>query len=348
MERPRWFRRFGLGPNGLDRSFQANAQAEPASPESRRSKGRPRGRTIGFLGCLLVGAFLAVGFVGVDRYGRNYWLYRGFPPPRDPAYVTEKGTVQHIKVTSAALGGRSQDVYVYLPPGYDAHPAKRYPVMYLLHGFPGRPLAFVLTVRLGVVEDELVARHLAQPMILVMPFGSTGTFTDKEWANGVTAGQDWATFVSRDVVRAIDAGYRTIPTQAGRAIAGLSEGGYGAVNIALQNPDEFRVVESWSGYMRAAHDHSIFGRDLAGLAANSPLDTLPLIAAELRRAHTYFWFYSGTTDPLRRQNREFAAELASERLPHRYRELRGGHNWALWRANAERSYLTAAQRLAHG
>src|SRR5438105_15586385 len=175
---------------------------------------------------LLTAAFLAVGFVGVERYANNYWLYRGFPPPSDPAYVKEHGTEQRISVTSPALGGRDQEVYVFLPPGYSVHPAKRYPVLYLLHGFPGRPLAFLLTVRLGVVEDELVARNKAQPVILVMPFGSTGTFTDKEWANGVGQGEGWATFVARDVVRAIDSQYRTIATRSGRAIAGLSEGGY--------------------------------------------------------------------------------------------------------------------------
>src|SRR5437773_6093749 len=194
------------------------------------------GRTLALMGCVLVAGFLAVGFIGADKYGRNYWLYRGFPPPRDPAYVTEKGTVQHIKVTSGALGERSQDVYVYLPPGYDSHPAKRYPVMYLLHGFPGRPLAFLLTVRLGVVEDALVAEHQAQPLILVMPFGSTGTFTDKEWANGLGRSEGWRTFVSRDVVRAIDANYRTIASRTARGIGGLSEGGYGAINIALHAP----------------------------------------------------------------------------------------------------------------
>ena len=119
----------------------------------------------------VLGAFVAVGFVGVDHYGRNYWLYRGFPPPRDPAYVTVRGSVEQIDVTSPALGGRSQQVYVYLPPGYNDHPNRRYPVLYLLHGFPGRPLAFLLTVRMGVVEDELVAERKAQPLILVMPFG---------------------------------------------------------------------------------------------------------------------------------------------------------------------------------
>ena len=292
-------------------------------------------------------AFVAVGFVGVDRYARNYWLYRGFPPPSDPAYVTQRGTVQQIKVASAALGGRSQSVYVYLPPGYDSHPGERYPVLYLLHGFPGRPLAFLLTVRMGVVEDELVARHRAQPLLLVMPFGSTGTFTDKEWANGIGAAEGWGTFVWRDVVNTIDARYRTIPTADSRGIAGLSEGGYGAVNIALQHPREFSLVESWSGYERAADNHSIFGRQLEGLALNSPLDRIHTTARTLRHAQTYFWFYSGTDDPLRFQNKEFAGELSAARIPHTYLELRGGHNWALWRGMAVRSYMVAARRLAH-
>jgi enterochelin esterase-like enzyme len=292
-------------------------------------------------------AFVAVGFVGVDHYARNYWLYRGFPPPSDPAYVTQRGSVQQIKVASAALGGRSQPVYVYLPPGYHDHPNKHYPVLYLLHGFPGRPLAFLLTVRMGVVEDELVARHRAQPLILAMPFGSTGTFTDKEWANGIGTGEGWGTFVSRDVVHAIDSRYRTIASRASRGIGGLSEGGYGAVNLALQHPHEFSLVESWSGYERAAQNHSIFGRQLEGLAVNSPLDRIRATAAMLRRTHTYFWFYSGTDDPLRLQNREFAAALDSARIGHTYLELRGGHNWALWRGMAARSYLAAARRLTH-
>jgi enterochelin esterase-like enzyme len=306
------------------------------------------GRWLALFTVVAGGAFLAVGFVGVDRYGRNYWLYRGFPPPHDPAFVHERGSVEHIKVRSAALGGRSQDVYVYLPPGYARHPQRRYPVLYLLHGFPGRPLAFILTVRMGVVEDELVAKRQAQPLILVMPFGSTGTFTDKEWADGAGSAEGWGTFVSRDVVHTIDARYRTIATQRGRAIGGLSEGGYGAINLAMQHPQEFSVVESWSGYERAARNHSIFGRSLAGLELNSPLDRLQPDARVLRRLHTYFWIYTGTDDSLRGQNEQFARALAKAHVPHRYLELAGGHNWALWRGMAWRSYLTAAQRLARG
>ncbi|MGZ4337566.1 MAG: alpha/beta hydrolase [Gaiellaceae bacterium] len=313
---------------------------------ARRSP-RSAARRFAPVAAALVGVFIAVGFVGVNRYGRNYWLYRGFPPPHDPAYVTQKGSTQQFKVVSAALGGRSQPVYVYLPPGYGDHPDQRYPVLYLLHGFPGRPLAFLLTVRMGVVEDELVAKHVAQPLILVMPFGSTGTFTDKEWADGLGSYEGWATFVSRDVVRAVDARYRTIASPAGRGIGGLSEGGYGAINIALHNPLEFSLVESWSGYQVAPHNHSIFGHRLQGVASNTPLDQLSEEAGTLRDARTYFWFYTGTDDSLRNQNRAFAAALSSARVPHTYLELKGGHNWALWRGMARRSYLAAARRLEH-
>jgi enterochelin esterase-like enzyme len=312
----------------------------------RRS--RPLSGALFFGAAGLAAAFIAVGFVGVKRYGTNYWLYRGFPPPVDPAYVKVKGVEKRISVTSAALGGRRQEVYVYLPPGYARRPHKRYPVIYLLHGFPGRPLAFVLTVRVGVVEDELNAKRIAPPAILVMPFGSTGTFTDKEWADGASPGEGWATFVSRDVVQAIDARYRTIASPAGRAIVGLSEGGYGAINIALHNPNEFRVVESWSGYERAPANNSVFGRNLLSVAANTPLTVLPTSATALRRAHTFFWFYSGKDDPYRLQNRAFARELKRYRIRYRYFEFRGGHNWALWRGQATRSLRFAERSLVHG
>jgi enterochelin esterase-like enzyme len=293
-------------------------------------------------------AFLLVGTLGVYRYVDNYWLYRGFAAPRDPAYVTEKGTLLSIHVASPALGGRRQQVDVYLPPGYDRQPTRRYPVLYLLHGFPGTPGGLFQTIKLGVVEDSLVALGKAQPMIIVLPFGSTGIFEDKEWANGVHSHQGWETFVTRDVVRAIDARYRTIPTAAGRAISGLSEGGYAALNLALHNPREFSVIESWSGYMRADNIPSIFGgrRDL--LAYNSPSRLLPQVARKLRRNHVYIWFYSSREDRFLKQNRLFARALARERIRHTFFVLPGGHTWVAWRREAPSAYLAAASRLGGG
>ncbi len=293
--------------------------------------------------------FLAVGLLGAFRYLRGFWLYRGFPPPHDPAYVHSKGTSEHFMVKSAALAGRSQPVYVYLPPGYDSNAQQRYPVFYLLHGFPGSPQgAFLMTGQMGVLEDEMIARHQAPPVILVMPYGSTGYFNDKEWANGVGRGQGWETFVARDVVRAVDARYRTVRAASARAIGGLSSGGYGALNIGLHHPGEFRVIESWSGYERADHLKSIFGGSRRLFDYNSPLHSLAGVAGALRRAQAFFWFYSGARDPLHKQNDRFARELSRTGIPHVYLLLHGGHDWGLWRANAGKALFVAAKRLGNG
>jgi enterochelin esterase-like enzyme len=293
-----------------------------------------------------VAVFAAVGLLGVYRYTDNFWQYRGFAPPKDAPYVRTKGIAERLYVASPALDGRRQPVDVYLPPGYFTHPARRYPVLYLLHGVPGRPAAFLQTVRMGVVEDELVAKHKAQPLILVMPFGSTGSFTDEEWANGVRPGNGWETFVARDLVETIDARYRTIRSPAARALGGLSEGGYGAINIGLHHPREFKVIESWSGYAEAADISSIFGHERSLLVANTPLDTLARAASILKQRHVYIWFYSGTDDKFRFQNEAFARALTSAGVAHRFFLVRGGHNWALWRGNAARSYMVASEHLA--
>jgi enterochelin esterase-like enzyme len=294
---------------------------------------------------LVLAAFVAVGGVGVYRYVDNYWLYRGFPPPKDPAYVTEHGTEETVSVTSAAIGGRSQRVVVYLPPGYADNPQRRYPVMYVLHGFPGEPNGVFRALRMGVLVDSLMARGRISGMILVAPFGSTGQFSDKEWANGVRQSEGWETFVARDVVAAVDARYRTIATGAARAIAGLSEGGYGALNIGLHHPGEFRVLESWSGYERADRIPAIFGDSPRLLELNSPSLSLPKVASTLRRDGSYVWFYSGSKDRYLGQNRAFAAELARYGIRHRFFVVPGGHTWSAWRDNAPAALLAATDHL---
>jgi enterochelin esterase-like enzyme len=286
------------------------------------------------------------GLIGTYRYLDNYWLYRGYAPPKDPAYVLAKGRLETIKVKSAALGGRAQSVDVYLPPGYDASAARRYPVVYLLHGFPGVPTSYFRAGRMGVVEDILVAKSRAKPVILVAPYGSTGAFTDKEWANGVRRHEGWETFLARDVVHAIDSRFRTIPAGWARALVGLSEGGYGALNIGLHHPGEFHVLESWSGYMKADNISSIFGRKKTVLAWNSPDVTLPAAAPALRAAHTFVWFYSGSVDKsMLPQNAAFERELVRLRIPSHYMVVRGGHDWALWRGQAAKALYVACEHL---
>jgi enterochelin esterase-like enzyme len=296
---------------------------------------------------LLASAVAAFGLLGVYRYAANFWIYRGYAPAHDPAWVATRGTAETIGVRSPAVR-RTQQVIVYLPPGYAAHPRRRYPTIYLLHGSPGLPNALLLTVKSGVVEDELVARHRVRPAILVMPSGSPGRFTDTEWANGVDRHSAWETFLARDVVATIDRRYRTIRSGHARALAGLSEGGYGALNIGLHHPGEFRVLESWSGYERADNILSIFGRDRARLAANSPATVLPSVARRLRREHMFIWFYSSPSDRLFRQNAAFNAELWRLGIPHHFSAVRGGHTWQAWRSNFPTALLAASGRLTGG
>jgi len=296
---------------------------------------------------LLVAVMTAFGLLGVYRYVDNFWLYRGYSPPHDPTWVDTRGTAQTIGVWSPAVH-RTQQVIVYLPPGYEAQPRRRYPVIYLLHGSPGLPNALLLTVKTGVVEDEFVARHRVQPAIIVMPSGSPGRFTDTEWANGVGRDAAWETFLARDVVRAIDDRYRTIRSGAARALGGLSEGGYGALNIGLHHPGEFRVLESWSGYEQADDILSVFGRDPARLAENSPATILPSVARRLRHDHAFIWFYSSPTDHMFRQNVAFDRELRRLRVPHHFSLVVGGHTWRAWRENFPSALLAASPRLARG
>lgn len=259
------------------------------------------------------------------------------------------GRVEVLNVTSPIVGGLPQKVFVYLPPGYGAQPDRRYPVIYFLHGVPGAPQGFLDIGRVNVLEDLLVAEGRMRPAILVMPMAAPGALSDTEWANGIGRHSAWETYLAGVLVRAIDARYRTIRAPAGRALVGLSEGGYGALNVGLHHLNEFRVLESWSGYMRAENLPQIFGRRPARLIANSPVDEVRRLAGTIRRDHVYVWFYCGARDALRGQNRAFAAELAGLGIRHRFFIVPGlGHNWRLWRTEMVPALLAASSHLADG
>jgi len=299
------------------------------------------------------------GLTGVNRYISTFWVYRGFPPPTLPRSLvvhTAGGArrvpvagpaVQSFSLPSPALGGYPDQVQVVLPPGYSAHPAQRYPVLYLLHGFPGLPSNFVNIGQVASFEATLVATGQMKPMILVMPTGTRSYLTVTEWANGISGASAWETFVARDLVHAIDARYRTIQAGAARGIGGLSEGGYGALNIGLHHPGEFALLESWSGYMVADHRRSVFGNNPSLINYNSPALWVRSVSSALRASGTYLWFYSGSSDPLAWQNRAFAAELASLGIAHHFYTAPGSHTWGLWRGQTRQALIAASEHLRH-
>ena len=257
-------------------------------------------------------------------------------------------TVQKIVVASPALGGYLDTCYVVLPPGYASHPRRRYSVLYLLHGFTGKPTDFLTILDVQDVEAVLVAEGKMQPLILVMPSGTRSFFTDTEWANGIGPGNGWETFVARDLVHTIDTRYRSLGGGAGRGIAGLSEGGYGALNIGLHHPGEFTLLESWSGYMRADDFPAIFGHRATVLRYNSPADWVPSVAAQLRAERAFIWFYCGSSDFMRVGNRAFNAELTALAVAHHYFEPAGSHTFAMWQSHLPQALITASEHLGPG
>jgi enterochelin esterase-like enzyme len=137
--------------------------------------------------------------------------------------------------------------YVYLPPGYRTGTKARYPVIYLLHGNDQAATAF-LQIGLQGELDHLIAEHKIPPMIAVMVQGGRGA---NNWRNL------GASYYESYVLEAQEIVDRTLPTLAkrgSRAVAGLSMGGYGAMELTLNNPYRFGVVESWLGFFNGLED----------------------------------------------------------------------------------------------
>jgi enterochelin esterase-like enzyme len=280
----------------------------------------------------LVTLFLAVGVTGAYSYVHDYYVYRGFPAATDPAGVPA-GQVQFVHFYSPALHQRRVSV-VYTPPGYPGEAARgvRFPVLYLLHAPPGHPENYIKAGALNVRLDELILAHRIPPYIVVMPNGRSGTYgNDTEWANTPRAGR-WEDYLL-DVARGVDRRYSTIRSRRARAIAGLSEGGYAAANVALHHLRTFGAFESWSGYFVQTPTLSFGGASPALLRANSPLDYVAGLRREIRRLGLHAYLYQGAHDDVSRVRlRRFVQRLRQAGAVVGWHVYHGGHNWALWRS----------------
>jgi len=173
---------------------------------------------------------------------------------------------------------------VYLPPGFD--PSARYPVVYLLHGMPGSPEEYVDGAALADFADPAIAEGRVPPFIAVIPAAGA----DRDY-NGEWAGQ-WERAVV-DLVPWIDAHLPTIPTRTNRVLAGLSAGGFGAIDIGLRHLDLFATLESWSGYFDPLHDGPFKDARAAYLAEHDPRTLLFGERRLLARYPTRFYVSTG-------------------------------------------------------
>jgi enterochelin esterase-like enzyme len=291
-------------------------------------------------------AFGVVGGFGVTQYVHQYILYRGFGPPKPTVPLAEQGTIVTLPVRSAALDGATETSLVYLPAGY-ATSTQRYPVVYLLHGTPGDPrTAYVNSLHVAPRLDALVAARQAKPMIVVMPTGSTGTYQRAtEWANGARPGEAWFTYLTRDVVRAVDSHFRTIPSRAARGIAGYSSGADGALNAAILKPGEFGVAEGWSGdyYQNPATVGRLPGLQHRFSAVLMATRAAPRMAA----AGTQVWLYAGQDDFRALPNTlTVFHDLQRSGVKVSLQVTTGGHAWMLWSAELDPALRYFSQHLA--
>ncbi len=245
-------------------------------------------------------------------------------------------------IYSPAVAGRLR-LAVYLPANY-ATSGKRYPVVYFLHGLPAVAGSFR--------GADFLARALASSgrrAIIVAPQGARDNDSDPEdldWGPG----RNWETAITRDVVGYVDSHLRTISTREGRAIVGLSAGGYGAVMLALHHLPAFSVVESWSGYFHPTDPAGERALDLGTARANAKANAHAFVKTLRRgfaRRPTFFAFYVGSGDArFRDENRVFHRELAAAGVPHLFRIYPGGHEQSVWVAHAQRWLAVAVDHLA--
>jgi S-formylglutathione hydrolase len=161
-----------------------------------------------------------------------------------PAEGVRTGTVDHITVHGKSLEGNlegdspDREVTVYLPPSYAANQTRRYPVVYLLHGYGLRDDAFTgRLANLPESADKLGAAQGFSELIVVTP-NAFSLHKGSMYSTSVTTG-DWESFVAQDLVAYIDGHYRTIANRISRGLAGHSMGGYGAVRIGMKRPNVF-------------------------------------------------------------------------------------------------------------
>ena len=240
-----------------------------------------------------------------------------------------------------ALGDPTR-VRVLLPAGYRSDARRRYPVVYLLHGADSDDTSWT---RFGDAE-RITARA---PMIVVMPDGGAQGWYTGWYAGDRTVQPRWETYHVGELVPWIDATYRTVAAKRGRAIAGLSMGGYGALSYAARHPDTFAAAASFSGALEIGSEDAwgVRSANAARWRAHLPIS----IASRLRSlALVEIRTGNGRPGPLDRPATQPGCPACSlERFLHRanvrlHRRLQalgirhvwddygpGTHDWPYWR-----------------
>lgn len=240
------------------------------------------------------------------------------------ALPDRRGDWQHAEFFSQALG-RDVTYVAWLPPGYDTA-TEAYPTLYLLHGVGGEE-GFGVEEWLGYALTETMERMLAlgliEPMIVILPNGEQGY-----WMNHADGGPRWADFVAIDLVQHVDASLRTAPVRERRAIGGLSMGGHGALQLALNHPDTFSIAGAHSPTLRPFETSPEFFGDQRWFATYDPLSLVRSTPAAPRLAT---WIDVGHEDKWRRSAEVLRSAYEAKHAPLEFRTLEGEHEGWYWK-----------------
>jgi enterochelin esterase-like enzyme len=241
-------------------------------------------------------------------------------------------------------GGQShltRTVFVYLPPEYfqASYRDFKFPVIELLHGFPGLPQDWITVIGVNTLLDNLIAEHRAQPAVLVMPDANGARDISLQCLNQAGGPQD-ATFLASDLPSYIARVLRVQPPSKAWGIAGYSEGGFCAANLGLQYGRDFGYAGVLSGYFKPFDNQlthpsrmvNPFGHNAALRRRNTPLDLLESLPPGTPVPQ--FWLGTGALDHADSKNAEIFAQLVQSRQPIVTLKFvpGGGHTMVTWRA----------------
>lgn len=176
--------------------------------------------------------------------------------PQQAAEQVASGKLIEIKIPAPSLKGNllgdptEQYVTIYLPPGYDASPSKRYPTVYLLHPGGGSNKTWMnndparINIPIKPALDALMSSGKIREMIVVGPNGKNA-YIGSFYSNSPVTG-NWEDYIYRDVVAYVDSNFRTLARSSSRGIAGHSMGGFGSTFIAMKHPDVFSALYALS------------------------------------------------------------------------------------------------------
>jgi len=318
----------------LRRSMQSQAVSSPAGSPRAGPHTLPRtvadtiGSWVGVAVMILV-LVLAAGSGNLFLYSPDVGLH-SLPISSTRGGLPAHGTIVEESVVSPALGGQRRPFLVYLPPSYYTARGRtmRYPTLYLLHGAPGKESDWLTGGKAEQSADALIAQGKIPELLLILPDGNGRPGQTSEWGNSLDGRQLMETFVAVDLVKDVDAKYRTIASPAYRGIGGLSMGGFGAMNIAVHHPEVFGFVISLGGYYRA--EGSIWGNNTAYMWANSPIDVLPHDQSAWK---LHMFIGAATKDqPYCTDAMQFVHELDLLHIPYHLDMQNGYHSWNVWQA----------------